>query len=210
MAMKYWYRWLLGFLGILFVIFIAFTLYLKYGFLTYYDYGVDKTELSSSQKMFIQPKNDYTLYDFGTVLYTQNANESNAIDYTKFRVVLYHMRSPEVGHQHKGKYLSEITFFNLPIKDYGKVNFNTIQFIHKKMNGEILVPEISYDNRECNGQTGGSCIGLPSYSKVYSYKALPEKLREYVYLELTVNGVTHKIEQEFKIQKAKHRYYFHK
>lgn len=193
-----------------FIIFFVFTGCIKYGFSTYYDYGVNKAELSPYQKMFTLKKNEYTPYDFGTVLYAQDANSSNLIDYTKFRVVLYHMRSPEVGHEHKGKYISEILFFNLPIKEYGKVNFNNIQLVHKRMNGEILMPEISYDNRECNGQTGGSCVGYPAYRKVYSYKTLPEELREYVYLELTINGVTHKIEQEFKIQKAKHRYYFHK
>lgn len=206
--MRYWYRWILGFLGILTAIFIAFTLYLKHGFSTYYDYGVDKTELSFFQKMFVQPKNDYTLYDFGTVLYAQDVNSSNTIDYTKFRVVLHHLLSPELGHQHKGKYLSQISFFNLPVSEYAKVNFNTLQLVHKKMNGEILVPEISYDNRNYNGQTGG--VGPLSYSKVYHYETLPENLREYVYLELTIDGVTHKIEQEFKIKKAKHRYYFHK
>ncbi|MCP4260818.1 MAG: hypothetical protein GY774_25320 [Planctomycetes bacterium] len=170
----------------------------KYCF-CYYDYAVNRETTSLPYRTYYYSDRN-NKNDFSTVLFSLQNTQDEFINYSKFTVYLDHLHKPYTKNA-KGVYTSEIHFQNFTSDDDIKINIESIKLIHKTKKG-TLIPAF----RTVKLFTPNTKTKYQSrlYRKYYNMNDLPNKIIEYVYVEVLINNEPKIIEFSFPIEKKYH------
>lgn len=165
----------------------------------YYDYGVNKSDFELPYRSYYYNDKDRK-FDFVTVLYTLDS-ELKGNNYTKFTVRIDHMRKVNFQEKNKGKYISSLHFSDFTTDDDIQIVPDSIKLVHKTTDGKEINFEKSYSDFSLQPDVKYRSHFL---KKIYNPDDLPDKMLEYIYFEVVVDGTNKKIEYELPIEKALH------
>lgn len=160
----------------------------------YYDYAVDKTQITLPYRTYYYYDSiDHLDNDFTTVLYSKDLDHSD-FNYTDFTVYINHLQqdSREANDQR----ISEICFSNY---DKTSLSLLTIDLSYKNSADQIVKPLKQHDIQGFDKNL------VECFRQIYTDDAqLTNKMSETINLTMRVDGKIIQIHQTYPIRKALH------
>ncbi|MCP4613993.1 MAG: hypothetical protein GY845_35350 [Planctomycetes bacterium] len=183
------------------VLFVFTVVFVWKSYFCYYNYAVNTEETSLPYRTYYYF--DYERnkeFDFSTVLFSLQNTQKDFTNYSSFTVYLSHLHRP-YNKNTKGVYVSEIHFQNFSSDDDIQINVESIKLLYKTKDGEVI-PSIRTEkdfipNTKSKGQSR-------LFSKYYDINCMPNKVIEYVYIEVLIDGKSKIIEFTFPVEKTYH------
>ena len=186
-------------LFIFMIVFVLTVVFVWKSYFCYYNYAVNTEETSLPYRTYYYYEKNKK-FDFSTVLFSLQNTQKDSTNYSKFTVYLSHLHKP-YNKNAKGVYVSEIHFQNFTSDDDIQINVDSIKMLYTTKDGKVIPSIRTEKNFIPNTQSKYQSRSLRKY---YNINNLPNKVIEYVYIEVLIDGKSKIIEFTFPVEKAYH------